>query len=209
MDGRGARSAMTARFRGAGRTCGRSGICRAGGVARRRLDRTAVALGLALAVGCADPVASEQVANAYADRFVDAVGVEPDQREVLERSNNLVANMANTVAVRWFDLELGPQPLGRLADALETAGLEVTSLADEIPDGRPRIGLPDGDELQGCVTGSNPPVGATVSAGQTPEGLEVVAEFGGPPATVGCLPDRSPSRGPSPAPSVVWPTFGP
>lgn len=139
-----------------------------------------------LVVGCADPVPALSAGDELADRFAQALGEEPDSRRVIEGRNNRINRLSDTIQARWTGLELGPQPLDRIAAALEAAGLTVTFRRTEVPQGRPRTGEVDPNELEACLADGSRDVGAQVSVGRVQGGLELVAEFGGPPASSGC-----------------------
>jgi hypothetical protein len=159
------------------------------GRTRRKRHGGCIAAGLVAAVllvGCADPVPDVSAGEDLAHRFTEALGVEPDTRRILEHNNNMVNRLSDTVQARWTGLNLGPRPLDRLASALEEVGLTVTYRSSEIPDGRPRSGGVDPDELEACLDDDARDIGAQVSVGRTEAGFEVVAEFGGPPASSGC-----------------------
>lgn len=147
-------------------------------------------LAMVAATGCSSlmggtPVASVDVADRVTDDVVAAVGIEPDTREVLERSNNQVNTLADTVMSRWEDFP-DDDSIPTWAAALRQAGLTVQDETVSIPDGRPNSGEPDWPEVRACLRGAAQPVGARVSLGKVGTRVAVALEVGGPPASAGC-----------------------
>lgn len=153
--------------------------------------RAAVLLLVAVATGCAwmsgaTPVADVGTAQRVTDELVAGVGAQPDSREVLERTNNQINTLADTVMSRWEDFPDRDDPIETWARALRDANLTITHRSDSYPTGRPNSGNTDVPELRACLPGSDPPVGVNVSIGQVGESVSVAMEVGGPPATAGC-----------------------
>lgn len=152
---------------------------------------TVVLLAVAVATGCSwlsgvTPVADVGTAQRVTDDLIAGVGVESDSREVLERTNNQINTLADTVMSRWEDFPDHDDPIATWANALQQADLSITHRSDSYPSGRPNSGQPDFPELQACLLGADPPVGALVSIGQVGQSVSVAVEVGGPPATAAC-----------------------
>jgi hypothetical protein len=132
------------------------------------------------------PVVSLTQADDLASEVVAQVGVEPDDRVNLERDDNAINTVSDTVMLRWEDFPPRPDPLEVWADAIERAGLEVVRREPSFPEGRPNSGEPDRAEVVGCGTRQGRPIGVSVSIGQVGDAVAVATEVGGPPATAGC-----------------------
>jgi hypothetical protein len=150
------------------------------------LVRTTVCVAACVASACASPVVSLTQADELASEVVAQVGVEPDDRTILERTNNPVNTVADTVMLRWEDFPPRPDPLEVWAAAIERAGLEVVRLEPSFPEGRPNSGEPDHAEIVGCGMRDRLRIGVSVSLGQVGDAVAVATEVGGPPATAGC-----------------------
>jgi hypothetical protein len=145
-----------------------------------------VCVAACVASACATPVVSLTRADELASEVVAQVGVEPDDRMILERTNNPVNTVADTVLLRWEDFPPRPDPLEVWAAAIERAGLEVVRREPSFPEGRPSSGEPDRAEVVGCGMRQGRRIGVSVSIGQVDDAVAVATEVGGPPATAGC-----------------------
>lgn len=143
------------------------------------------------ATGCtgllgASPVADVAAAQRVTDDVIANLGVEPDSREVLERTNNQINTLADTVMTRWEDFPAAGAAIGTWDTALQHAGLTVIRKSENVGEGRPNSGSRDAPELRACVPGADPPIGVQVSIGTVGDTVSVAMEAGGPPASTGC-----------------------
>jgi hypothetical protein len=82
--------------------------------------------------------------------------VEPDDRMILERADDPVNTVADTVMLRWEDVPPRPDPLEVWADAIERVGLEVVRREPSFPEGRPNSGEPDPNRSRGSSREQEP-----------------------------------------------------
>lgn len=150
----------------------------------RRLAVVVAVVSALVTAGCGP--SEREIALDLEERVVTAVGTDPTSREYLEREENAVNDVADTVLLVWVGAELGETPGDTIATALRDAGLDVVRIPTEPVDSDPRDGSwsariaacdPDVDRagLQGTL--------GTAASGE----LVLLLEVGGPPATAGCV----------------------